>query len=60
MFPKFIQVGKWAFIWGAYIRGFFIRDVNWVSYLENLYAWGLIYGGGGVLMGFYGITLKDI
>ena len=40
MFPKFIQVGKWAFIWGAYIRGVCIRDGNWVSYLENVYAWG--------------------
>ena len=35
---------------GLYIRGAYIRDANWVTYL-GAYVRG---GGGGVLTGFYG------
>ena len=40
---------------GAYIQegeGVYIRGVNWVTYLGNVYSEG---GRGGILTGFYGI-----
>ena len=38
--------------WGAYIR-----DVNWVTYLEGAYIRGGLYTGG-VLTGFYSIFIS--
>ena len=60
MFPKFIQVGKWAFIWGRTYGGFVFGMVTGFHIWRTYMLGGLIYGGGGVLTGFYGITLKDI
>ena len=48
MLPRFIQVG--LYLKGGYIRGAYIQDVNWVTYLEGFIRWwgawgGVIYGG---------------
>ena len=60
MFPKFIQVGKWPLFgrctYGGFLFGMLTGFHIWRTYMRG----GLIFGGGGVLMGFYGITLKDI
>ena len=34
--------------------GGYIRDAKSVTYLGVVHLWGIIYGGGGVLTGFYG------
>ena len=43
--------------WGAYIRGAYIWDVNWVTYLGGVDSGGLHTGG--ALTEFYGIFLQN-
>ena len=61
MFPKFIQVSLYSDGGEggggvAYIQGAYIQDLNWVTYLGDVYSGRVLYTGG-VLSRFYGISM---